>query len=33
MISLKAPMKEKGVELFSKLAKDADPLIKVILIN
>ena len=33
MISLKAPMMEKGVELFAKLAKDPGPLIKVILNN
>jgi L-iditol 2-dehydrogenase len=33
MISLKAPMMEKGVELFARLAKDPGPLIKVILNN
>jgi len=33
MISLKAPMMERGVELFAKLAKDPGPLIKVILSN
>jgi L-iditol 2-dehydrogenase len=33
MISLRAPMMEKGVELFAKLAKDPGPLIKVILNN
>jgi len=33
MISLKAPMMEKGVELFAKLAKNPGPLIKVILNN
>jgi L-iditol 2-dehydrogenase len=33
MISLKAPMMERGVELFAKLAKDPGSLIKVILNN
>jgi L-iditol 2-dehydrogenase len=33
MISLKAPMMEKGVELFAKLAKDPGALIKVVLNN
>ena len=33
MISLRAPMMERGVELFAKLAKDPGPLIKVILNN
>lgn len=33
IISLKAPMMEKGVELFAKLAKDPGSLIKVILNN
>ena len=33
MISLKAPMMERGVELFARLAKDPGPLIKVILNN
>jgi 2-desacetyl-2-hydroxyethyl bacteriochlorophyllide A dehydrogenase len=33
MISLKAPMMEKGVELFARLAKDPGQLIKVILNN
>ena len=33
IISLTAPMMERGVELFAKLAKDPGPLIKVILNN
>jgi L-iditol 2-dehydrogenase len=33
VISLRAPMMERGVELFAKLAKDPGPLIKVILNN
>ncbi len=33
MISLRAPMMEKGVELFARLARDPGPLIKVILNN
>lgn len=33
VISLRAPMMEKGIDLFAKLAKDPGPLIKVILNN
>jgi hypothetical protein len=33
MISLRAPMMEKGVELFAKLAENPGSLIKVILTN